>query len=253
MSTIVKDDLTPLLALADDHLILGQRTAEWTGQSPSLEEELAMANLGLDLIGQARNLYAGVAEREGEGRSADDLAFLRHEHEYLNLLLVEQPNEDFAWATAKNFFFSAFMAPYWGRAKQSADALVAGVAAQAEKESIHHRRYSAEWCIRLGDGTEESHARMTDAVETLWTFCGELFEMSEAEAAAADRGQLPDRAELRELWTSTVQDVLTRATLPLPELPMHQTGGRSGLHTEYMGHLLAQMQHLPRSHPGAQW
>ncbi|MEL6189099.1 MAG: 1,2-phenylacetyl-CoA epoxidase subunit PaaC [Myxococcota bacterium] len=242
-----------LLALADDHLILGQRTAEWTGRSPSLEEELAMANLGLDLVGQARGLYAHCAELEGRGRSEDDLAFLRLEHEYLNLLLVEQPNEDFAHAQVKNFMFAAFMAPYWSAAKVSVDPVVAGIAGQAEKESIHHRRYAAEWVVRLGDGTDESHARALDALDMLWPFCGELFEMCPSDEDASKQGILPDRAQLREPWMATVTAVLERATLAVPELPMHQTGGRGGRHTEHMGHLLAQLQYMQRTHPGAQW
>lgn len=243
----------PLLALADDHLILGQRTAELCGQGPSLEEELALANLGLDLIGQARGLYAELARRSSEPMDEDAIAFLRPEHEYLNALLVEQPNEDFAHTCFRNFSFSAFMVPYWGQAARSIDPEVAGIAARAEKESIHHRRHAAEWCIRLGDGTEESHHRMVDAVETLWPFCGELFEMEEAEKELAAEGRLPDRRALENQWLDTVATVLERATLKLPEVPRHQTGGRQGRHTEYLGHLLAVMQHLPRSHPEASW
>ena len=251
--TSVPPELEPLIALADDHLVLGQRTAERTGANPSLEEELAMANLGLDLIGQARALYAEIAKREGAGRTEDDLAFLRPEHRYLNLLLVEQPNEDFAHTVTKNLLFSAFMTPYWDAATGSTDQEISGIAQQAVKESTHHRRHAAEWVIRLGDGTAESRARMIDALETLWPFCGELFEVTPAERAAVESGRLPDRASLRAPWEAAVTEVLRRATLEVPRAPMHQSGGRHGRHTEAMGHLLAALQHLPLSHSGAVW
>lgn len=249
----MKDDLLPLLALADDHLILGQRTAELCGKGPSLEEEMALANMGLDLIGQARALLTEIGAREGAGRSEDDLAFLRLEHEYRNLLLVEMPNEDFAHTCTKNLFFSALMTPYWEQASSSKDETLAGIAKQAVKESLHHRRHSAEWVIRLGDGTEQSRERMLDALDTLWPFCGELFEASEAETDLVRAGILPDRSALKSVWTQTVEQVLSRATLEVPTGPMYQSGGRAGQHTEYMGHLLAQMQYLPRVHPGATW
>lgn len=249
----MQDNLQAILALADDHLILGQRTAELTGSGPSLEEELASANHGLDFIGQARALYALVAEEEGRGRTEDDLAFLRLEHEYRNLLLVEQPNEDFAHVQVRLLFFSAFMAPYWHRAKASSHPQLAGIAGQAEKESIHHRRHAAEWCIRLGDGTDESRDRMEDAVEELWTFCGELFEVDASTRAAVAAGILPDRQALRDEWLATIDEVLRRATMSRPEVPMHQTGGRGGRHTEYLGHLLANLQYMQRAYPGATW
>lgn len=249
----MQDDLLPLLALADDHLILGQRTAEMCGKGPSLEEEMALANIGLDFIGQARALLTEVGKREGAGRTEDDLAFVRPEHGYRNLQLVELPNEDFAHVQAKILAFSALMVPYWEAACSSRDAALAGIAGQALKESVHHRRHSAEWVIRLGDGTEESRDRMTDALETVWPFCGELFEMTEPERRLAADQILPDRAALREPWQAAMAGVLERATLATPDLPMHQTGGRSGRHTEYMGHLLAVMQALPRAHPGATW
>jgi ring-1,2-phenylacetyl-CoA epoxidase subunit PaaC len=242
-----------VLALADDHLVLGQRVAELTGQGPTLEEELASANLGLDLIGQARGLYGYVAAAEGAGRTEDDLAFLRLEHEYRNLLLVEQPNEDFAHYVTKTLFFSAFMAPYWAAARRSAHAELAGIAGQAEKEAIHHRRHAAEWVVRLGDGTDESHARMLDALDALWPFCGELFHMDGPARAARDEGWLPDRSALEGPWRDAIAGVLARATLPVPEVPMYQSGGREGRHTEHMGHLLTELQYLQRAHPGASW
>lgn len=249
----MSSELLPVLALADDHLVLGQRTAELTGKGPSLEEELASANLGLDLIGQARGLFAYVAEREGAGRTEDDLAFLRAEHHYRNLLLAEQPNEDFAFYVVKTLFFSAFMVPYWSAMKGSTDETLAGIAGQAEKESVHHRRHAAEWVVRLGDGTEESHRRVVEAVEVLWPFCGELFEMDEAAKAAAKAGRLPDRSTFEAPWREAIASVFARAHLEVPKTPMYQTGGRAGRHTEHMGHLLAVLQALPRAHPGATW
>lgn len=247
-------ELRPLLALADDHLILGQRTAELCGSAPTLEEELALANLGLDLIGQARALYTHIANLEGAGRTEDDLAFLREEHEYLCLLLVEQPNEDFAFTTLKNLFFSSFMVPYWQQARSSSDLAFAGIANQAEKESLYHRRHAAEWTIRLGDGTAESHARMVSAVEALWPYCGELFETDVGERAAVEQGVLPDRAGIRGEWGSFISEVFSRAALELPQtLSQHHRGGRNGVHSEHFGHLLVELQYLQRTHPGAQW
>ncbi len=250
---LVNDRLIPVLALADDHLILGQRVAELTGSGPTLEEELASANLGLDLIGQARALYSWVAAREGAGRTEDDFAFHRSERHFRNLLLVEQPNEDFAHVTVRTFFFSAFMAPFWAEASRSADPDLGGIAGQAEKESVHHLRHAAEWVIRLGDGTEESRARVEDALETLWPFCGELFEQDGPAKVAVLSKWLPDRAALEPAWRATVGEVLAQATLPMPSERWFQTGGRKGQHTEYLGHLLAHMQSLPRAHPGASW
>ncbi len=242
-----------LLELADDHLILGHRISEWCGHAPMLEEDLALPNMALDLIGAARVLYARAAELEGAGRDEDQLAFLRPERQYLNCLLVERENEDFAHTMLKSLYFAAFMAPYWEAAAASADETVRGVAGKSLKEMRYHIRHAGEWVIRLGDGTEESHRRMAEAVEALHRDTGELFEMSPAAQAASEAGMLPDRADLRPAWEATIAEVFDMATLSVPEGVYPQTGGRAGRHSEAMGHLLTELQYMQRSHPGLTW
>lgn len=256
-TTSIKVTETPLvlyvLRRADDALILGHRLSEWIGHGPILEEEMALANIGLDLIGQARSLYAHAAEAEGAGHGEDGYAYLRDAPGYRNLLLVEQPNGDFAQTMVRQFFYSAFADPYWRAMTGSRDATLAAVAAKSEKESAYHLRHAAEWVIRLGDGTEESHARAQDAVDRLWPYTGEMFECDDAERALVAAGVAADPAPLRQTWTETVRAVLDRATLTRPAPGWMQTGGRSGRHGEHLGVLLATMQHLQRTHPGAAW
>lgn len=240
-----------LLRRADDALVLGHRLSEWTGHAPTLEEELALANLALDLIGQARALYqyaGGLC-----GQSEDALAYLRDAGAYRNCLLVEQPNGDFACTIVRHVLFSAFIDPFWRAAVGSRDETVAAIAAKAVKESAYHLRHAGEWLVRLGDGTEESHRRAQDAVDLLWPFTGEFFEVDAAEQAMVDAGVMPDTALLREAWTSGVRKLLARATLTVPERGWTQSGGRRGVHSEHLGHLLAEMQVLPRTYPGADW
>lgn len=236
-----------LIALADDHLILGHRLSEWCGHAPMLEEDLSLANMALDLIGQARVLYAHAAEVEGAGRSEDDLAYLRVERDFRNCLLVEQPNGDFAHTMLRQLYVAAFMEPYWEAATASSDAVIAGAAGKAVKESAYHLRHSAEWVIRMGDGTEESAGRMAAAVAALHPYTGELFE------AAGPTGAFPDRATLRPTWDATIAEVFGRAGLTIPDVPHPYSGGRTGLHSEHLGYLLAEMQYLQRAHPGATW
>ena len=242
-----------LLELADDHLVLSQRLGEWCGHAPTLEEDLALTNLALDLLGTARTLYATVAEREGRGRSEDDLAMLRVEREYRNLLLVERPNGDFAHTIARQLFFAAFMRPFWERALGSGDEVVRGVAGKALKEMRYHVRHAGEWTVRLGDGTEESHRRMQAAVEALRPYLDELFVSSEAAKVAEEEDILPVRAEIRPEWEETVAELFDKAGLTMPEWPHPRLGGREGLHGEELGHLLAELQYLQRAYPGAQW
>ena len=242
-----------LLELADDHLILGHRISEWCGHAPMLEEDLALPNMALDLIGAARVLYARAGEVEGEGRDEDQLAFLRPERQYLNCLLVERENEDFAHTMLKSLYFAAFMAPYWDAAANSSDEAVRGVAGKSLKEMRYHIRHAGEWVIRLGDGTEESHRRMVDAVEALHRDTEELFEMSEAAQAALDAGVLPDRTALRPAWDATMSEVFQMATVEVPGKIYAQTGGREGRHSEAMGHLLAELQYMQRTYPGMTW
>ncbi|QPH52239.1 1,2-phenylacetyl-CoA epoxidase subunit PaaC [Pontivivens ytuae] len=235
-----------LLEIADDHLILGHRLSELTGHAPTLEEELALPNIALDLIGQARALYEHAGIVEGKGRSEDDLAYLRPERAYRHCLLVERPNQDFAHVVLRQLYFSAFMAPYWHAAQESEDDTVAGIAGKAVKEARYHIRHAGEWVIRLGDGTEESAARMAEAVAELTRYTPELFEPD-------DTPGLPDPAEMRGEWDATIAHVFHEAKLELPEVPYPQTGGRAGRHGEVLGHLLAELQYMQRAYPGATW
>lgn len=248
---------TPLvlytLRRADDALVLGHRLSEWCGHAPMLEEDMALANMGLDLIGQARELYSYAAQAEGKANTEDTLAYLRDTPQYRNLLLVEQPNGDFARTMVRQMFYSAFADPYWRAMMASNDATLAAIAAKSEKESAYHLRHSAEWVIRLGDGTDESHRRTQAAIDDLWAFTGELFHADDADAELIAQGVAIDPESLRETWVATVSDVARRATLTLPQSPWMQKGGRSGTHTEHLGFLLADLQYLQRTYPGATW
>lgn len=242
-----------LLRRADDALILGHRLSEWIGHGPILEEEMALGNIGLDLIGQARSLYAYAAEVEAAGNDEDCYAYLRDAGQYRNVLIAEYPNGDFAVTMARQVFYSAFADPYWRAMMRSGDSTLAAIAARSEKESAYHLRHAAEWLIRLGDGTDESHARAQAAVDDLWPYTGELFECDEAERGLVASGLVIDPASLRETWDSTVNAILARATLTRPAGQWMQTGGRSGRHTEHLGPLLSVLQHLQRTYPGATW
>lgn len=243
-----------LLELADDCLILGHRLSEWCGHAPTLEEELALANMGLDLLGQARALYAHAGEVEGNGRSEDDLAFLRREREYRNCLLVERENRDFAHTMARQLYFAAFMQPFWQAiAATSSDEALRGIAAKAVKEMAYHLRHSGEWVIRMGDGTDESAARMADAVEELHRYTAELFMPSPVRAQAITAGLLPDPETLRAEWDETIATVFRAAKLSVPDVRVPQKGGRDGMHGEDMGHLLAELQFMQRAYPGQSW
>ena len=241
------------LRRADDGLVLGHRLSEWCGHAPSLEEDMALANIGLDLLGQARTLYAYAAEAEAAGNDEDRYAYLRDAPQYRNLLLLEQPNGDFAHTMLRQFLYSAFADPYWQAMMHSTDATLAAIAAKSEKESAYHLRHSAEWVIRLGDGTAESHARAQDALDGLWNLTGEMFESDAADQALLADGIAIDTQALRPGWLATVQSVLDQATLALPQGSWMQTGGRTGRHSEHLGPMLAEMQHLQRSYPGASW
>lgn len=234
-----------LVELADDHLVLGHRLSEWCGHAPMLEEDLALSNFALDLIGTARSLYAYAAELEGKGRSEDDIAYLRSEREYLNCLLVERPNGDFAHTMLREFYFASFMEPYWQAALSLDDAVVAGIAGKAVKEMAYHIRHAGEWIVRLGDGTPESAARMQAAVVALHPYWEEMFSGGDA--------ALPDRAALRSGWEANVKEVFAAAKLEWPDPVYGQTGGRVGEHSEVLGRMLSDMQYLQRVHPGATW
>jgi ring-1,2-phenylacetyl-CoA epoxidase subunit PaaC len=241
------------LRRGDDALILGHRLSEWCGHAPMMEEDMALANIGLDLIGQARELYSYAGVSEGAGRDEDAYAYLRDVRQYRNLLLVEQPNGDFARTMVRQLFYSAFADPYWRAMMASTDETLAAIAAKSEKESAYHLRHASEWVIRLGDGTEESHRRAKAAVDDLWAFTGELFHRDDSDAALIDSGAIVDPETLRAEWTATVSSVLQTATLTAPASGWMQKGGRSGQHSEHLGHLLSELQTLQRSFPGASW
>ena len=242
-----------LLRRADDALILGHRLSEWCGHAPMPEEDMALANIGLDLIGQARTLYDAAAAAEGAGNDEDRYAYLRDAPQFRNLLLCEQPNGDFARTIVRQFFYSAFADPYWRAMQGSADTTLAAIAAKSEKESAYHLRHASEWMVRLGDGTPESHRRAQDALDALWPFTGEMFETDDAERGLIATGIAVDPAGPRGAWAATLRMVLARAGLAQPAGTWMQTGGRSGRHTEHLGHLLAEMQHIARTYPGARW
>jgi ring-1,2-phenylacetyl-CoA epoxidase subunit PaaC len=244
---------TYVLRRADDALVLGHRLSEWCGHAPVLEEELALANIALDLIGQARSLYDYAARLDGRGLTEDDLAYLRDVNRYRNCLLVEQPNGDFAATIVRQVLFSAFMDPYWRAMTASGDETLAAIAAKAEKESVYHLRHAAEWLIRLGDGTPESHRRAQAALDELWSYSGELFEVDGAERALIEAGAAIDPAGLRGAWNTTLDAVLAQATLARPAEGWMQTGGRSGRHSEHLGTILTELQYLQRTYPGATW
>jgi ring-1,2-phenylacetyl-CoA epoxidase subunit PaaC len=248
---------TPLvlytLRRADDALILGHRLSEWCGHAPMLEEDMALANMGLDLLGQARELYAYAAKVEGQDNDEDKFAYLRDVRQYRNLLLVEQPNGDFARTMVRQFFYAVFADLYWRAMMRSSDATLAAIAAKSEKESAYHVRHSSEWIVRLGDGTEESHRRTQIAIDDLWAYTGEMFEVDDSERGLINRGIAHDPASLRPQWLKAVSSVVAEATLALPKSDWMQQGGRSGRHSEHLGHLLSELQSMQRSFPGATW
>lgn len=242
-----------LIGLGDDALILGQRLSEWCGHAPSVEVDLSLANLGLDLIGQGTLLLAHAAEIENGGRDADALAFHRDELDFRNCLLVEQPNGDFARTMARQFFFSTFQNLLYGALMASSDSELAAIAAKAVKETEYHAGLAREWVVRLGDGTEESRRRMIDGLEWNWRFIDELFVNDAVDEAMIETRIGIDRAKLREPFDLIVAQSLAEATLDLPAQHRPVTGGRQGKHSEHLGHLLAVMQHIPRSFPDARW
>ena len=242
-----------ILELADDHLVLAHRLSEWCGHAPMLEEDLALPNMALDLIGTARTLYAHAGALEGAGRSEDDLAYLRNDRDYLNCLLVELPNGDFSQTMLRQLFFSAFMEPFWTAAQSSSDETVRGVAGKAVKEMRYHIRHSGEWVVRLGDGTEESTNRTINALDLLAPYVEELFESSDAAREAEQAGILPSRSDLRGAFEAAINRIFDEAKLEFPQVQWAQSGGRQGRHGEALGHMLADMQSVHRAHPGATW
>jgi ring-1,2-phenylacetyl-CoA epoxidase subunit PaaC len=243
-----------LLRMGDNTLILGHRVSEWCGHAPVLEEDIALANTALDLIGQTQMWLGLAGEVEGQGRSADDLAFLRDAWDFRNLLLVEQPNGDFGRTILRQFLFDAWHVEMLTRLAGSSDDRVAGIAAKAVKEATYHVERSGDTVIGLGDGTEESHARMQAALDLLFPYVAEMIEGDAVDTAMAEAGIAPDPEALRGAVMARIEAVLTEATLSVPEARYAQLGGKSGArHSEHLGHLLAQMQWLQRAYPGATW
>jgi len=242
-----------LVRLGDTSLVLGQRLAEWVGHSPALEEDLGLANLSLDLIGQARLLLSYAGEIEGLGRDEDALAFLRDAPAFLNVTLAEQPNGDFGRTIVRQFLLDAWQLEVYAGLVDSTDKRLASIAAKTIKETRYHFRFSSGWLVRLGDGTEESHRRAQEALNELWRFTTELFAADEVDDALAAAGVAPRLAELQPRWSARIDEVLQEATLVRPAAVPYQWHGKRGVHTEHLGHMLAEMQHLQRTYPGAQW
>ena len=241
------------LRMGDNCLILGQRLSAWCGHAPALEEDIAMANVALDLIGQAKMWLGLAGELEGKGRDADALAFLRDARAFRNCLLVEQPNGDYGQTLMRQFLFDAWHVPMLEGLAASREARIAGIAAKAAKEAAYHRDRSADLVIRLGDGGEESRRRMQAALDLLWPFAGELLAADETEICLADEGVIPDFAGVAKEWTAFVELALEEATLVPPKDAAVRKGGKQGLHTEALGYILAEMQWLQRAYPGATW
>lgn len=242
-----------VLRHADDCLVLAQRLGDLVSRAPELEEDIAVANIALDILGTGRRLLQYAGDIEGAGRGEDDLAFGRGEREFTNLLLTEVPNGDFARTIARQFLFDAYQDLLWNRLVDSSDETIAGIAGKARKESAYHLRHSRLWLLRLGDGTDESHLRMQAGLDALWRFTGEMFLDDDVDRLATEAGYGVLPSALRDDWQTNVSDAISEATLDLPEDASVRTGGRLGRHLEVMGPLLAEMQYMYRSFPGASW
>lgn len=241
------------LQQADNCLILGQRLGEWCGHGPVLEQDIAMTNISLDLIGQARMLYQYAAEIQGEGKSEDDLAYLRDAWDFKNVLLVEQPNGDFAKTILRQFLFDSFSCYYYEALKDSSDEKLAAIAAKSHKEALYHLQWSSDWVLRLGDGTEESHSRIQEALDELWSFSAEITIPNAADNDSMENGYGVNLEDLKSKRDSKIKEILEEATLKIPESSYSHTGGKEGKHTEYLGYILADLQFLQRAYPGNEW
>jgi ring-1,2-phenylacetyl-CoA epoxidase subunit PaaC len=241
------------LRLGDSSLILGQRMSEWCSNGPILEEDIAMTNLSLDLIGQARTMLSYAGKIEGKGRTEDDLAYKREEREYYNTLLSERPNGHFGETVVRNFLHDAYFYHLYLALKNSKDGMIAAHAAKSIKEVTYHLRHSSEWLVRLGDGTEESHEKVQASLNDLWEYTGDLFEMNEVDELLIKEGIAFDLNEIKKDWLITINKVLERATLKKPEDDYMHSGRLDAVHSEYLGHLIAEMQFLQRAYPDAKW
>jgi len=242
-----------LLRLGDNALMLGHRLSEWCGHAPVLEEDLALANMGLDLIGQARSFLTYAGEVEARGRDEDALAYLREAGEYRNILLVELPRGDFAFTMVRQLLYAGVTQRLFAALASSRDSVLAGVAAKGAKELAYHVRHAAEWTIRLGDGSEESHRRTQQALDELWPYTGEMLEIDEVERTLIEQHIAVDPSNLRSGWEQALAEVIEEATLQRPPQTWMHSGGRVGRHSEHLGHLLSELQYLQRTYPGAKW
>jgi ring-1,2-phenylacetyl-CoA epoxidase subunit PaaC len=242
-----------LLRIADTCLILSQRLGEWCGHAPALEEDIAMTNMALDLVGQARALLTRAGQLEGRAHDEDQLAFLRDERDYFNATLVELPRGDFAFSVLRNAMAATLLKLLWEKLEASSDAEVAAIAAKAIKEARYHQQHAADWVVRLGDGTDESRSRTEAALAQLWRYVPELFAADAVDEAARASGLGPAWSELREAWFAEMASVLEEATLAMPAESAFMSTGKRGVHSEHMGYILAEMQHLQRAYPGGVW
>ncbi len=242
-----------ILGIADNTLILGQRLGELCGHGPSLETDIACTNISLDLFGQTRNYYQYAAQIKGGNTTEDDIAFLRKEREYLNVLLVEQLNTDFAYVMARQFLFDAYHLLFLRELQKSHDVTLSAIANKAVKEVGYHYRFSSDWIKRLGDGTEESHQRTQNAIDDLWTYTNELFHQTDTDKSMIQEGIGVDTLKLKEEYYKRVSEILQKATLQIPESKWFQKGGKEGIHTEHLGFLLADLQYMQRTYPNMEW
>jgi ring-1,2-phenylacetyl-CoA epoxidase subunit PaaC len=249
----MQDLINYTLQLADNSLIYGHRLSEWCGHGPALEVDIALSNIALDNLGAARSFYQYAATLQGGDATEDTLAYLRTEREFKNILMVELPNGNFADTIARAFYFDAFQLLFYKALQLSSDNNIAGIAAKSLKEVTYHFKYSSEWVIRLGEGTPESKEKMQRAIDNLYPYSGEVFIASEVELNLQSKNIAPDCSTLQKSWQSLIEETLETATLQMPEASYMQRGGKKGIHTEHLGFILAEMQHLQRVHPGATW
>ncbi len=242
-----------LYRLGDNSLILGQRLAEWCSKGPTLEEDVALTNISPDNFGQARMIFSHLAELEANGKSEDDYAFKRNEREFYNALIVERPNGHFGDTIARSFLFDAFQFHFYKELTKSTNDFLAGLAGKSLKEVQYHVRHSGEWIVRLGDGTEESKEKIQESINSLWEYTGDMFATDDQINALTKAGIAPDYSVIKYNWYKTVEEVLYRATLKKPEDGFMQNGSLNGLHSEFLGHLLGDMQYLQRAYPNAEW
>lgn len=242
-----------ILGIADNSLILGQRLGELCGHGPSLETDIAITNISLDLLGQVRGYYQYAAKIQGEGATEDTIAFLRKEREYKNVLMVEQPNTDFAYVMGRQFLFDVYHVLFLEQLQHSRDLTLSSIAKKSLKEALYHKRFSSDWIKRLGDGTTESHTKIQNAINDLWVFTDEFFQLTLADKAMASEGIGVDVTKLKDQYYGKVGEVLSEATIEIPDLKYFQKGGKDGVHSEHMGYILAEMQYMQRAYPNMEW